>query len=135
MKTPPLSAILLGLLCAALAAQAAERATDRQLAAYQAAGSGPADPARGARLWQQPFPSADGASRRCSDCHGSDLRQPGRHAKTGKAIEPLAPSVSAESLTDPAKIEKWFRRNCSWTLGRECTPQEKADLLSYINLQ
>ncbi|HCS12500.1 MAG TPA: hypothetical protein DIW28_01710, partial [Zetaproteobacteria bacterium] len=44
-----------------------------------------------------------------------------------KRIEPMAPSVNPERLTDPAKIEKWFGRNCEWTIGRDCTAQEKAD--------
>ncbi|MEA3244387.1 MAG: DUF1924 domain-containing protein, partial [Pseudomonadota bacterium] len=34
---------------------------------------------------------------------------------------------------DGKKIEKWFKRNCKWTLGRECTAQEKADFLAYID--
>ena len=34
--------------------------------------------------------------------------------------------------TDPEHIEKWFTRNCKWTLGRECTPQEKGDFLLMI---
>ena len=51
---------------------------------------------------------------------------------TGKAIEPLAPSANPKRLTDPEHIEKWFLRNCKWTLGRECTPQEKGDFLVMI---
>jgi hypothetical protein len=44
----------------------------------------------------------------------------------------MAPSVNAARLTDQAKIVKWLHRNCKWTLGRECTPQEKGDFLTYI---
>ena len=29
-------------------------------------------------------------------------------------------------------MEKWFRRNCHWTLGRACMPEEKADFLAFI---
>jgi hypothetical protein len=68
-------------------------------------------------------------------CHGRDLTQPGRQANTGKVIEPLAPSVNPQRLTDPAKIEKWLTRNCRWTLGRECTANEKADFIAYIKTQ
>ena len=45
----------------------------------------------------------------------------------------MAPSVNPKRLTDRTKIEKWFVRNCKWTFGRECTPQEKGDLLSFIS--
>jgi hypothetical protein len=44
----------------------------------------------------------------------------------------MAPSVDAERYTDLGKMEKWFKRNCKWTWGRECTPQEKGDLLEYL---
>jgi hypothetical protein len=89
----------------------------------------------GDALWQRKFPSADGAQRACTGCHTSDLRQPGRHAVTGKAIDPMAPSVNPKRLSERRQIEKWFKRNCKWTLGRECTPQEKGDLLSFLRNQ
>jgi hypothetical protein len=38
-------------------------------------------------------------------------------------------------LTDVASIEKWFLRNCRGTWGRECSAQEKGDLLLFINQQ
>ena len=84
-------------------------------------------------MWTQPFAGAkSGEKRRCSTCHSEDLRRTGKHAVTGKAIEPLAPSANPKRLTDPEHIEKWFSRNCKWTLGRECTPQEKGDFLVMI---
>jgi len=55
--------------------------------------------------------------------------------KTGKTIEPIAVSANPERFTDVSKTEKWFRRNCKWTLGRECTPQEKGDLLTWLGGQ
>ena len=73
-----------------------------------------------------------GEPRRCSLCHTEDLRRVGKHAVTGKAIEPLAPSANPKRLTDAEHIEKWFARNCKWTLGRECTSQEKGDFLVMI---
>jgi signal transduction histidine kinase len=42
----------------------------------------------------------------------------GRHAITGKAISPLSPVANPERFRDAAKVEKWFKRNCSDTLGR-----------------
>jgi hypothetical protein len=90
----------------------------------------------GAAAWTQQHPQTDGSpARSCASCHTDDLTRPGKHAKTGKPIEPMAPSVNPERLTDPAKVEKWLGRNCRWTLGRECTAAEKADFLAYIETQ
>ena len=30
------------------------------------------------------------------------------------------------------KVAKWFKRNCNDVLDRECTAQEKGDVLSYL---
>lgn len=88
---------------------------------------------RGTQLWNKQFPAAeDRISRSCTVCHGKDLTKQGKHAKTGKVIAPMARSVNAERFRDPKKVEKWFTRNCKWTLDRECTPQEKGDLLRYL---
>ncbi|WP_367268182.1 DUF1924 domain-containing protein [uncultured Thiohalocapsa sp.] len=104
------------------------------LAAAPAAMAG--DAAAGAAAWVQQHPQPGGApARSCATCHTADLTRPGEHVRTGKPIEPLAPSVSPERLTDQAKVEKWLRRNCRWTLGRECTAAEKADFLAYIRAQ
>ena len=35
-------------------------------------------------------------------------------------------------FTDPAKTEKWFRRNCTEVLGRECSAAEKADFIQFL---
>ena len=95
-----------------------------------------ASAADGAAAWAREYPQADGSpARSCATCHGTDLTRPGRHATTGKTIEPLAPSVNPERLTDPAKVEKWLLRNCRWTLGRECTADEKSSFVSYIKTQ
>lgn len=68
----------------------------------------------------------------CASCHGPDPLQPGRHARTGKAITPLAPAADPERFTSPAKVEKWFGRNCNDVLGRACTPVEKGDVLAWL---
>lgn len=87
----------------------------------------------GDELWHQKNIGEDGKDRDCMTCHGKDLTKPGKHIKTGKVIDPLAPSANKERFTDPEKIEKWFTRNCKWTYGRECTDQEKVDLLHYLS--
>jgi mono/diheme cytochrome c family protein len=68
----------------------------------------------------------------CSTCHTADPRSEGKHAVTGKAIEPLAPAANPQRFTDQAKVDKWFRRNCRDVLGRECTAREKGDLLTWL---
>ena len=68
----------------------------------------------------------------CASCHGNPPAGQGKHAKTGKAIAPLAPAANAERFADAAKAEKWFRRNCNDVLGRACTPSEKADVLAFL---
>jgi len=110
----------------------AQGAAGDLLSGYRSAGAGVFSPEAGAAAWVQEYPSAGGAGRSCAGCHGSDPRQPGRHIETGKPIEPMARSVNPDRLTDPAKVEKWFRRNCRWTLGRECTPQEKGDFYQFL---
>lgn len=68
----------------------------------------------------------------CATCHTANPRDAGKHAKTGKTIEPLAPSANAERFTDPKKVEKWFKRNCNDVLERPCTAQEKGDVLAWL---
>lgn len=106
---------------------------DEQLVAYQADGAGDFSAERGKELWFKDFVSSeDGKPRSCTSCHTTNVRVNGKHAKTGKSIKPMAPAVNPERYTDAAKIEKWFKRNCKWTMDRECTPQEKGDFLSYL---
>jgi len=68
----------------------------------------------------------------CASCHTADPRREGRHAVTGKAIRPLAPVANPARFSDRARADKWFRRNCNDTLGRECSAAEKADVLAYL---
>jgi hypothetical protein len=84
--------------------------------------------ARGERL----FTSTHGTDWSCASCHGTPPTGAGKHARTGKEIAPLAPTANAARFTDPAKVEKWFRRNCNDVLARECTPLEKGDVLAYL---
>ncbi len=81
---------------------------------------------------EQFFNSKHGNDWSCASCHGMPPTQMGKHASTGKAIEPLAPATNAKRLIDDAKVDKWFRRNCKDVLSRECTPIEKADVLAYL---
>lgn len=78
------------------------------------------------------FKSRHGSDWSCSSCHTDNPALTGKHAKTGKVIQPLAPSANAERFTNPKKVEKWFKRNCNDVLGRVCTAQEKGDVLAYL---
>lgn len=109
---------------------------DQMLQGYQRQGARSFDGDSGKTLWTKSFGmNDDGHERKCSTCHTADLRRSGKHAKTGKTIDPLAPSANNKRLSDVAEIEKWFKRNCQWTLGRECSAQEKGDFLTYIRTQ
>jgi hypothetical protein len=44
----------------------------------------------------------------------------------------MAPSSNDQAFTSQRKVDKWFRRNCNDVVGRECTAQEKADVLAYL---
>lgn len=81
---------------------------------------------------QQFFTTRHGHEWSCATCHGVTPTGAGQHAATGKTIAPLAPAFNPERFTDPAKTEKWFRRNCGDVVGRECTASEKADVLSWL---
>lgn len=78
------------------------------------------------------FNERHGGEWSCASCHGNPPVGQGKHAKTGKAIAPLAPATNAERFADAAKAEKWFRRNCNDVLSRACTPAEKADVLAWL---
>jgi cytochrome c peroxidase len=68
----------------------------------------------------------------CSTCHTRNPADPGKHATTGKAIQPIAPGANRERLTNPRTVEKWFTRNCRDVLGRVCSAAEKADVVAYL---
>jgi len=101
---------------------------------YSAESNQPFDAERGKEFWLKKTPADDGKMRDCTVCHGEKLTDSGKHVKTGKVIDPMAPSVNKERYTDRKKVEKWFKRNCKWTIGRECTAQEKGDVLKYLSL-
>ena len=111
----------------------ADFAVDAMLKVYSGAGAGPFSAEAGERMWTETHHNTQApVERRCSSCHTENLSNEGKHVKTQKVIKPMAPSVNAKRLTDTKQIEKWFMRNCKWTLGRECSAQEKGDFLLYI---
>lgn len=97
-------------------------------ARVDAAGFAGFSAARGA-AW---FGSRHGTDWSCATCHTGNPLAGGKHATTGRAIAALAPAANPERLTDVAKIEKWFKRNCNDVLGRACTAAEKGDVIAYL---
>lgn len=83
---------------------------------------------RGAAFYR----STHGGDWSCSTCHTDNPAAAGSHAVTKKVVQPLAPAANPERFSDPAKIDKWFRRNCNDVLKRACTPQEKGDLVAWL---
>ena len=87
----------MALLLASLSHQAlANPAIKQALDHYQGQGAGPFSAEQGEKLWPSEHPSSKGgASRNCGLCHGQDLTQTGKHARTGKTIKAMAPSRMA----------------------------------------
>lgn len=91
------------------------------------------DAERGKKIFSEEQPHKDGKNISCTTCHTNDLKKQGKNAKTGKLIEPLAPSVNKKRLTSSKDIEKWIRRNFKDVYGREGNAREKGDVLTFIN--
>ncbi|MBI4808445.1 MAG: DUF1924 domain-containing protein [Nitrosomonadales bacterium] len=126
--------ILLLVVMSGLAIQPALAETPNQILSAVESSAKTAPEFRGfsATRGEQFFKSTHGNDWSCASCHTEDPAGSGKHAKTNKVIKALAPSANAERLTDPAKVEKWFKRNCNDVLGRVCTPQEKGDVIAYL---
>jgi hypothetical protein len=110
-------------------------ASDSLLAKYKAEGVAKINSAKAKADWTKESKGEDGETISCSTCHGTDFGKAGKHRKTQKVIDPMSTRVNAERFTDEKKIEKWFKRNCNDTWGRECTSQEKADFLTFLLAQ
>ena len=119
---------------AGLAAQSAFAETPNEILASiqkEAAGT-PGFQGFSAARGESFFKAKHGGEWSCASCHTENPAALGKHAKTGKVIDPLAPSTNAERFANPKKVDKWFKRNCNDVLSRACTPQEKGDVLSYL---
>lgn len=123
----------------ALAADAADRAAILDGYAAEARAADPAftgfDAAAGETLFRTRWAGGDARTPACTTCHTDDPRSPGRNAKTGRPIEPVAVSVKADRFTDIDEVEKQFRRDCEAVLGRACTAREKGDYITFMQEQ
>ena len=68
----------------------------------------------------------------CTTCHTKDARASGQ-TRAGKTIDPMAVSANPQRFTDAAKVDKWLGRNCNTVAGRDCTAQEKGDIITYLS--
>lgn len=109
-------------------AHAADTSPQQQLQRFSTESGIRPDATRG-RLF---FTSRHGGEWSCASCHGQTPVGNGKHASTGKALDPLAPAANPLAFTREARVDKWFRRNCKDVLGRECTAAEKADVMAWL---
>ncbi len=115
---------------------AEETAINTLMKNYQSQDAKSGNAQRGEQFWNKTFTGKPPFTERsCKSCHSSNLKNKGEHVRTGKTLKPLAPSVNETSLNKVKKIKKWFKRNCKWTTGKECSAQVKADILAFIKQQ
>ena len=119
--------------CAALAlfcgpALAADTTPAQQLERFNAQAKVPGRADQGRAF----FTTRQGGEWSCASCHGNPPTAEGKHANTGKTIKPMAPASNPLAFTDTAKVDKWFKRNCNDVLSRECSADEKANVLAYL---
>ncbi|MEN9902176.1 MAG: hypothetical protein RL651_840 [Pseudomonadota bacterium] len=100
--------------------------------AQEAKAQNPAFKGFSAKTGEAFYKNKHGGDWSCSSCHTDNPMAEGKHAVTGKVIQPLSPNANPVRFTDSAKVNKWFKRNCNDVLKRECTPEEKGNLLTYL---
>jgi len=91
--------------------------------------------ARGEELFRAKWSGGDPRTPSCTACHTDNPKNPGRNAKTGRPIDPVAVSVNPSRFTDSRDVEKQFTRDCKSVLGRPCTPLEKGDYITFMKGQ
>lgn len=120
---------LAGAALAATCALALEPAQKQLADAYMARAAG--DAARGKAFFLAQHGGGKPDTPSCASCHTSDPAAVGR-TRAGKEIAPMAASRAPKRFVDQAETEKWFKRNCADVLGRDCTAQEKSDVLAFL---
>ncbi|MDP1592692.1 MAG: DUF1924 domain-containing protein [Gallionella sp.] len=74
----------------------------------------------------------DGKDLSCSACHTDNPANPGKHNVSGKAIKPMAPSVNPQRFSDINKSERKFSDHCKDLYGKNCSPADKGNFVSYL---
>ena len=129
-----LTSLTIALVALSLSATAQAGPREDIIQSFKAEGAQNGDAARGETLFTTQHALGKPDTPSCTTCHGKTPFTTGA-TRTGKVIEPMAVSKTPDRYTDPDKVAKWFRRNCNSVLGRECTPQEKVDFLTYMSGQ
>jgi len=91
------------------------------------------DMKRGEKIFTTKHLGKRGKEISCTSCHSINLMEDGKNIFTNKEIKPLSPSVNKKRLSSVKEVKKWLRRNFKDVFVREGTPQEKGDVLYYIN--
>jgi Domain of unknown function (DUF1924) len=69
----------------------------------------------------------------CRACHViNDWEHPNPKKAKLRRIDPFAPSANVKRLNDPKQVEVFLKLNCLLLLKRECTAQEKGDVITYL---
>lgn len=105
-------------------------AAEKIMAGYVAKAGAPANAERGQEFFNRKFKG--GLFNGCTECHTDNPTRNGRDQTAEKTIRPLAPAAYPSRFTDAAKVEHQFRLNCKDTVGRDCTAQEKADVMAWL---
>jgi len=111
---------------------AANPARDAIIKSFAAKAGAPLSAQRGKALFESKVGGGKPETKSCTACHGASPLKTGQ-TRAGKLIEPMAVSKTPQRYTELKKVSKWFRRNCKTVLGRECTPQEKGDFLTFMS--
>ncbi len=74
----------------------------------------------------------NGKEMACASCHTTNPANVGKHALTGKSIEPLSPAVNKKRFNDLDKVEEKFTEHCNEIIGTDCTAAEKANYIIYL---
>jgi len=86
----------------------------------------------GDRFYHAAVKHSSGKQLSCASCHTDNPKNAGKHERTSKEILALSPAANKQRFSDPANVEKWFKRNCQDVLERACTAQEKGDFIAYV---
>jgi hypothetical protein len=69
----------------------------------------------------------------CRACHVIyDEEHPNPAEAKKRLIHAFAPAANSERFRDADRVERYFETNCRLLLGRECTVQEKGDLIAWL---
>lgn len=134
----PLLIAAIAALALPASAMAGDARRDAILADY-AAQARKADPAfagfsaqRGETVFRTKWAGGDARTPSCTACHTDNPMTAGQNAKTGRPIGPVAVSANPKRFTDMAEVEKQFGRDCKSVIGRDCTPTEKGDYITFM---